>query len=500
MKVFDIVFRIAMVVSAVIILLAVGLFLYTAVSSAIDSGGLAFLNQHDDQLVETDNGKVYAAHKNVYALENIVKTKDRSMEDVMDYYKNYAKANNLSFEEYFGHLPFDDMYIFKYTVKGSDDNSESQKYRDYLLEKGFTLLSGFRYIECTIEDDFAEAPACKLLAEDNLTSVFIMQKNTALIVEIVKYKPEYQPVPIDSLILSEPDNTYTKGETFSLKASYSPAASLYTSAEELERVEFESSDTGVIVVSESSYYTGDSFCSAACVGAGTATITANAPNGISESFTVTVMDSSAVIGEDKTLPDTKSLSGNEQPLDKQTLFKNCSPAVFSIESYGTDSDEALNGSGFFISENGLAVTCQSVIGSAGELTVHTADGATHPAIVIRSSKILDLALIKVVGSGFPYIEMCEQYSGGDTAYLIGASRDQPESIYECNISDDGKTGGKEVKEIKFSSDASEITAGCVFLNEYGQAVGVAKGYYVGKLYYKVAMPLTYLRHFAFALQ
>src|SRR5271168_3270759 len=66
------------------------------------------------------------------------------------------------------------------------------------------------------------------------------------------------------------------------------------------------------------------------------------------------------------------------------------------------------GSGFFISPDGYAVTNNHVVDSADKVEVTTDDGKTYSAKVIGTDARTDLALIKVEGgSNFPFAKLSE---------------------------------------------------------------------------------------------
>jgi serine protease Do len=71
------------------------------------------------------------------------------------------------------------------------------------------------------------------------------------------------------------------------------------------------------------------------------------------------------------------------------------------------------GSGFFISADGFAVTNNHVVEKATSVEISTDDGKIHTAKVIGTDPRTDLALIKVDGSNFPYVKLA------DTAPRIG---------------------------------------------------------------------------------
>jgi serine protease Do len=78
------------------------------------------------------------------------------------------------------------------------------------------------------------------------------------------------------------------------------------------------------------------------------------------------------------------------------------------------------GSGFFISSDGYAVTNNHVVANAESVEVKTDDGKTHKAKVIGTDPRTDLALIKVDGSGYPYVKLAEKQPRiGDWVLAVG---------------------------------------------------------------------------------
>jgi serine protease Do len=78
------------------------------------------------------------------------------------------------------------------------------------------------------------------------------------------------------------------------------------------------------------------------------------------------------------------------------------------------------GSGFFISADGYAVTNNHVVDHAKTVTVTTDDGKIHTANVVGTDPKSDLALIKVDGNGFPYVKFADQAPRiGEWAVAVG---------------------------------------------------------------------------------
>ena len=180
-------------------------------------------------------------------------------------------------------------------------------------------------------------------------------------------------------------------------------------------------------------------------------------------------------------------------LDAEEIYKKASDAVFKITTYLTSDGEAGTGSGFFISPDGIAVTNEHVLAYAGSAEIMMPDGTTHPIeSILGINKDEDLALIKVAGSDFPYLEL------GDPALLRTAQR-----IYclgsplgfDNTISDGLVSNANREYEgktyIQISAPIAPGSSGGALLNEYGQVVGVTTmGTSVGQI--NLAVPVTRL--------
>jgi serine protease Do len=78
------------------------------------------------------------------------------------------------------------------------------------------------------------------------------------------------------------------------------------------------------------------------------------------------------------------------------------------------------GSGFFISADGYAVTNNHVVDHASNVTVTTDDGKIHSAKVIGTDPRSDLALIKVDGNDFPFVKFSDHAPRiGEWAVAVG---------------------------------------------------------------------------------
>jgi len=147
------------------------------------------------------------------------------------------------------------------------------------------------------------------------------------------------------------------------------------------------------------------------------------------------------------------------------------------------------GSGFFISADGYAVTNNHVVDHAQTVQITTDDGRTLPAKVVGTDPRTDLALIKVDGSNFPYVKFAEHnprigdwviavgnpfgLGGTVTAGVVSANgRDIGEGPYDNFIQIDapinkGNSGGPA-----FDVDGNVIGVNTAIYSPSGGSVGI----------------------------
>jgi serine protease Do len=148
------------------------------------------------------------------------------------------------------------------------------------------------------------------------------------------------------------------------------------------------------------------------------------------------------------------------------------------------------GSGFFISADGYAVTNNHVVEKAESVQVTTDDGKTHNAKVIGTDPRTDLALIKVEDGPFPYVKLSDKsprigdwvlavgnpfgLGGTVTAGIVSArGRDIGASAYDDFIQIDapvnkGNSGGPT-----FDTDGNVIGVNTAIFSPSGGSVGIA---------------------------
>lgn len=111
----------------------------------------------------------------------------------------------------------------------------------------------------------------------------------------------------------------------------------------------------------------------------------------------------------KEVPVMKEYIQNEQIPNPFGFFGLNGGGSFSIQvpqyqQQGTQKQEIGGGSGFFVSQDGLIVTNDHVVSDpTASYTVYTNDGKEHPAKVIAQDSADDIAVIKISGTGYPFL-------------------------------------------------------------------------------------------------
>ncbi len=123
----------------------------------------------------------------------------------------------------------------------------------------------------------------------------------------------------------------------------------------------------------------------------------------------------------KEVPKYETIYNQQDPFGGNNPFGDMFPNFFfnmpQQKQNGTEKKEIGGGSGFFVSENGLIVTNKHVVDQTDvEYTVFTNDGKKHPAKVVARDPVLDIALIQIDGSGYPYLSL-----GNSSAIQVGQS-------------------------------------------------------------------------------
>jgi serine protease Do len=192
---------------------------------------------------------------------------------------------------------------------------------------------------------------------------------------------------------------------------------------------------------------------------------------------------------------TNSLSSDQVPPGMREFFRRFGMPDMPNGPQGMPQGHGRNtitgqGSGFFISGDGFAVTNNHVVEKAESVQITTDDGKTHTAKVIGTDPRTDLALIKVEGGPFPYVKLSDKsprigdwvlavgnpfgLGGTVTAGIVSArGRDIGASAYDDFIQIDapvnkGNSGGPT-----FDTEGNVIGVNTAIFSPSGGSVGIA---------------------------
>jgi len=139
------------------------------------------------------------------------------------------------------------------------------------------------------------------------------------------------------------------------------------------------------------------------------------------------------------------------------------------------------GSGYFISSDGYAVTNNHVVDHATSLQVTTDDGRIYPAKVVGTDKKTDLALIKVEGgSHFPFLAFSDKAPRvGDWVVVVGNPFGLSETVTAGIVSAKGRYIDMDPYDDFLQIDApiNQGNSGGPAINLNGQVVGVTTAIY-----------------------
>lgn len=185
------------------------------------------------------------------------------------------------------------------------------------------------------------------------------------------------------------------------------------------------------------------------------------------STTTVVSNNDSILSE--TARGQIKISDHSVKLTASEIYNKCNPAVFTI--YTKDAQ----GSGFFIGDDGLAISNYHVFEGSNPSDVMALlpnGGLFQIKEILGYSKNKDFVVFRVAGSGFSYIPISQkEYKIGETVYAIGSPKGEKNTLSTGVISGDGHSE----TTFKISVPIDHGSSGGVLLNEYGEAIGITSG-------------------------
>ena len=175
---------------------------------------------------------------------------------------------------------------------------------------------------------------------------------------------------------------------------------------------------------------------------------------------------------------SKKLTENNA-LSAQSIFKKCSPAVFSVITEDENGDH-YQGSGFLISPGGIAVSNYHVFAGTlvGKEKIELPDLSSYKVSSVESiDKVNDIVVFKLDvpdNTILPYISIAKgEIQIGDTIYTIGNPRGLNNTFSSGEISQFRTINGSKV--IQISAPIDHGSSGGALLNDRGEAIGITTG-------------------------
>jgi hypothetical protein len=177
----------------------------------------------------------------------------------------------------------------------------------------------------------------------------------------------------------------------------------------------------------------------------------------------------------------------------EQVYRHASPAVFFVQVKDSDGVVIKTGSGFFISESGLAITNYHVVIGATNVQITTDDGEVYDVVGIYDFNWKkDSALIQIAGDGFPYLELADSslLQTGATVYTLGSPLGLQASFTKGIVSQAlREVEGAEY--IQLDAPISSGSSGGALLDSFGRVVGVTCATMTASQNINLAVPINF---------
>lgn len=175
--------------------------------------------------------------------------------------------------------------------------------------------------------------------------------------------------------------------------------------------------------------------------------------------------------------------------------------VPQLRQKGVEKQEVGGGSGFLVSADGYIVTNRHVVGQEqAEYTVFTNDGKDYAANVVARDPANDIAVLKIDGNGFPFLQFTDssQVQVGQSVIAIGNALGEFRNTVSVGVvsglarsivAGDGFGQAEQLNEV-IQTDAAinPGNSGGPLLNLHGQVVGVNVAVALGSQNVGFALP------------
>ena len=102
----------------------------------------------------------------------------------------------------------------------------------------------------------------------------------------------------------------------------------------------------------------------------------------------------------------------KREISAETQYAQAGSALLYVRSYYQSGSLKATGSGFLVSEDGLALTAAHVVDKAARVTVIGADGEELECAVLRSDAASDVAVLRLPEGEYGFLPLAEEAPGG----------------------------------------------------------------------------------------
>jgi len=179
-------------------------------------------------------------------------------------------------------------------------------------------------------------------------------------------------------------------------------------------------------------------------------------------------------------------------LTAEQIYKLASPAVFYVEVLDAEGTVVKTGSGFFISESGLAITNYHVVVGGSAMRIIMDDGTPlEVAGIYDYNRSADAALIQIDGGGFPFLPLADSSKllTGATVFALGSPLGLQASFSKGIVSQ----ALREVEGMTFIQLDAAISSGSsggALIDSTGSVVGVTSATMLGSQNINLAVPIN----------
>ncbi len=150
--------------------------------------------------------------------------------------------------------------------------------------------------------------------------------------------------------------------------------------------------------------------------------------------------------------------------------QNVRKSVFQLKSYNAKGDIIATANGFFINDNGDAVSLWTPFNGAHRATIEDADGNTHPVETIYgANELYDVCKFHVNMKSRQPVLASKPASNGTKAWIVGKGS----TARNCGIKSTESFFGKYCYYL-LDCSIDQMLDGCPVVNQNGQVLGVAK--------------------------